>query len=78
MLKPLEHDTGRNTNFSGKRFDRRRYASEEHLSHSAKLTRVSNHRHVRGLQNSIEQMVDFGYPTAEFLERHDQGVDLAP
>lgn len=23
MLKPLEHDTGRNTNFSGKRLDRR-------------------------------------------------------
>lgn len=48
------------------------------LSQSAKLMRVSNHRHVRGFQDSIKQMVAFRYPAAEFLERHDHGVDLAP
>lgn len=52
--------------------------SQPLFSHSARPMRVSNHRHERGFQNSIEQMVAFGYPAAEFLERHDQGIDLAP
>jgi hypothetical protein len=52
--------------------------SQPLFSHSAKLTRISYHRHERGFQNSIEQMVAFGCPAAEFLERHDHGIDLAP
>jgi hypothetical protein len=32
------------------------------LSHSARLMRVSNHRYVRGFQNSLEKMVAFGQP----------------
>ena len=40
--------------------------------------RVSYHRHVRGFQNSLEKMVTLGQPAFIFLERHDQGVDLAP
>ena len=45
---------------------------------STKLARISNHRHVRGFQNSIEQMVAFGQQSSIFPERHDQGIDLAP
>jgi hypothetical protein len=40
--------------------------------------RVSYHRHVRGFQYRIKQMVALGQSPSIFIERHNQGIDLAP
>ena len=44
------------------------------MSHSAKLTGISQHRQEGGFQDAVKQVISFRYPVLEFRERHDQGV----